>query len=352
LNAVPLRPPRLGRGDRLAIYTPAFPGPARHPERAARGCAALQRAGFQVVVPEAAYGDSGFTAGTPAERAAALMALFADDSVDGIVCSIGGFNSNDIVSLLDYGLIARHPKVLVGYSDCSALLLAIHARAGLVTFHGPALLPEWGEYPEPLAETMHSFREVTGEARAPLVYRQPGRWTNELRPWGTDRERSARVLDRPGGWRCLREGSATGRLLGGNVETINGLVGSDYCSTLAGALLFIEATAEEAYLPRVERALRHLEIAGLTRGLAGLMVARCPDAQPCDGVTLDDVVRRFGERHLIPVAADMDFGHTDPKLTLPLGVQAELVCRAEQVELQLLEPAVGAVSRAAGSSGT
>ena len=335
-----VRPPRLSPGRRLAIYSPSSPAVARYPERTDRAVAALRDLGFEVAVPPAASCADGYTAGSPAKRADALNALFADERVDGIVCAIGGFNSNDTVAMLDYELIAAHPKVFVGYSDATALLLAIHAKTSLITFHGPALLPEWGEYPAPMTYTRESFLAVTGSTSGVHHYAPARAWTNEFVPWGTNEETRGRSANRPGGWTCVRKGSARGRLVGGNIETLNMLVGSPFCPSFDDALLFIEATAEEASLPRIDRALRHLDLAGLTCKIRALLVARCPDAHQEDGITLEMMVARFGERHDIPVATNIDFGHTDPMLTLPIGVEATFSCDSDAVYLSLLEPAV------------
>ena len=275
-----LLPPRLRAGSRLAIYSPSFPGVARHPDRAARGAAALRALGFEVTVPPAAGRDHGYTAGSPVDRADALNALFADPDVDGIVCGIGGFNSSDVLDRLGYELIVASPKVLVGDSDATALLLAIAARTSMVTFHGPALLPEWGEWPAPMAYTRDSFLAVTGFVSGRHDYAAAPSWTSRCVAWGTEAERAGRAPDRAGGWTCLRPGAARGRLVGGNIETLNMLIGTPFCPSFDGAILFVEATAEEASVPRIQRALQHLELAGLTHSLQGLLVARCPEASP------------------------------------------------------------------------
>ncbi len=324
--ATPIRRPRaLVDGSRLGVFTPSFPGPALYPDRFTRGVRALERMGFTVVTPPAASGVVGYTSGTAIDRARALMELFTDDAIDGIVCSLGGYNSNGILPHLDYDTIAAHAKVFVGYSDATALLLALVAKAGIVTMHGPAVLSEWAEFPEPQAYTAACFTAVTrGWGEAPYSYEVPGAWTNELLAWGSADTR-ARTMSTHGGWRTIVEGGAvTGRLLGGNLETLNMLVGTPYLPRIPGTLLFIEATDAEAYLPRFERAIAHLELAGVFRDVCGLLVARCPDARNERGVTLDGLLRELGERLGIPVVADLDFGHTDPKMTLPLGVEALL----------------------------
>jgi len=335
----PIRPSALHPVARLALYTPSFPAPGLFPRRLARGVEALRRTGFEIVVPDAVARIDGYKSGRAETRAEALMELFEDPTVDGILSTIGGFNSNAILPHLDYDRIRGSAKVFVGHSDVTALLLALYHRAGLVTFYGPAVLPEWGEWGGPLDYTLDWFLEVVQAGEA-AIFAVPDSWTNEFLDWGSDADDRARRTQPHAGWRVLRPGRARGRLVGGNLETINAIVGTPYCPGFAETLLFIEATEAEAYLPRLERALDHLWLAGLLDGVRALLVARCPDAVPERGVDLDSLLRDFGARMQVPVVADLDFGHTDPKLTLPIGVEAEVVAFDQNVQLRLLAPAV------------
>ena len=288
--------------------------------------------------PAAATSITGYTSGEPEALAHALIELYTNPDIDGILCSIGGFNSKALLPFLDYDAIRNHPKVLVGYSDATALLVAILVKSFTVTFHGPAVLPEWGEFPEPLAYTLACFTRVTG-GETPYTYHPPASWTHEFLEWGSDRElRARRALASPG-WRTIIPGRACGRLMGGNVETLNMLAGTPYLASLEKSIIFLEATDAEAYLPRFDRALTHLEQAGVFRQATALLIGRCPDAHSERGVDLDFIARSLGGRLGIPVAADLDFGHTDPKMTLPLGIQAEIIA-GETVHLTLCEPAV------------
>lgn len=335
-----VRPLSLKPGDRVAIYSPALPGPALFPTRLARGVAALRSLGLDVEIPSAATLQTGYTAGSGRARAHELNRLFADDSVNAILCSIGGFNSTDILPYIDFGKIHESPKAFIGYSDVSALLLAIYAKTGMVTFHGPALLPEFGEFPEPFEETIQSWASAVGLRDATYTFAQPKRWTNEFLDWSKALDCRPRSLVESHGWRPLRAGHAVGVLVGGNIETINAIIGTEYLPELDGALLFLEATDSEAYLPRLQRSLVQLRQSGILTSVSGLVIGRCPDATECFGQKLEDVVLRVCEGTAMPIAMDVDFGHSDPKLTLPIGVAAKLDCDFNRVELSLLEDAV------------
>jgi muramoyltetrapeptide carboxypeptidase LdcA involved in peptidoglycan recycling len=328
----------LEAGSTIAIFSPSYPGPALYPQRLQRGVQALKSIGFEVKVPGMAKKRTGYTAGSPGERANALNLLFKDPSVHGIICSIGGYNSNDLLPYLDFPAFSRQPKVFMGYSDATAILLALYEKSGLVTFHGPALLPEWGEYPEPFTYTIESFLSLTRESTAPISFHAPTGWTDEFRRWNTDEESHPRELFPHPGWKTLKVGKAEGQLLGGNVETVNMLVGTSYCPDFSNALLFLEATEAEAYLPRFHRALTHLRQCGILSRIDGLLIGRCPDAKPVHGVDLAAVIRGVTHDLDIPIMMGLDAGHTDPKITLPFGIRAALDSQLHGVKLTLLEP--------------
>jgi muramoyltetrapeptide carboxypeptidase len=340
-QAIPrILPPRIYPGATLAVYSPSFPGPALYPRRLEQGVASLRRQGFDVVIPDAARQQNGYKSGSSQQRAEELGRLFSDPAIDGIITSIGGFNSNEILPWLDFESIANHPKVFVGYSDTTALLLALYAKTGLVTFHGPAVMPEWGEFPAPQQYTVEWFRRIIMQGEA-VDYQPPEGWTDEYLEWEHSEDQyTHRKLYPHKGWRSLIEGKGRGKLVGGNIETINSLIGTPYCPSFDNAIVFLEATREEAYLPRLDRALTHLELAGAFSSAAGLLMARCPDAKSERGVDLYTLLCRIGERWGLPIAADLDFGHTDPKITLPIGVEAEIFCDTEGIKLRITEPAV------------
>jgi muramoyltetrapeptide carboxypeptidase len=300
----------------------------------------LEALGFRVVVSSDVYKSSGYVAGSSQERARAFMDLISNDDVSAIVCTIGGFNTVDILPHVDYELVRRARKVLVGYSDATALLLAVLRNSGLLTFHGPAAMPDWGESP-PFSYTVRYFSELTQNVNAGTAYQPPSEWTADFVDWAIPpAQRRVRQMTPCNGWSTLNEGHAIGRLIGGNVETINALVGTPFCPDFSDSILFIEATEAEAYLPRIDRALAHLSLAGHLSSIKGLLVARCPDAQSVFGTSLDEVIRKHTEQLDIPVGVDLDFGHTEPKITLPIGLNAELSCSHSGVALQTCEPAV------------
>ena len=332
-------PRRLAPGDLVGIASPSSPVAADAPRRFERGVAELERRGFRVRVGEHARSKTGWTAGSPQDRAADLHALFADPEVRAIVCTIGGFNANQLLELLDFDLIAANPKVFVGYSDITALHGAIHARTGLATMLGPALLPQFGEYGGVHDYTWDAFERVAMRAEPAGAFRQPEHWYPEVLWWDEQDDRPRQPEPAPA-WRTVREGRAEGPIVAGNVSTLLLLNGTPWWPSLDGALLCLEDDDDYGKPWMVERQLFQLRQLGVFERAAGLAYGRVhPGAGFESPEWVDEILHRATAGTGLPVAAGLDFSHTDPLLTLPWGVRARLDAAAE-VTLELLEPAV------------
>ena len=336
-----LVPPRVKPGDTVAIVCPSAPAVAYWPHRVERGREFLHSLGLRTRLMPNAGARDGFTAGTPEQRAADIHEAFLDPDVSVVLAAIGGYNSNQLLPHLDFDLIAAHPKVLQGYSDITWLLWAVALRSGLRTFHGPALVPELGEFPEVLPFTARSLRAAWfGEDPTPFSPAEA--WTDEFLDWFARADLvRPRTLALGQGWRVLGEGRAEGWLFGGNLETIAWhLRGSSLWPDLTGALLFLEVSEDAPSPAEVDSYLTDLEHLGVFEQARGLLFGR-PLRYPADQTeALLSVVRRRTERSGIPVVADVDLGHADPMLTLPLGARALLDTSVP--EFRLLEPATRA----------
>ena len=313
----PLRPPRLSPGDTIGLVNPSGAVFERLPYELATET--LQALGFRVREAPNLRARYGHMAGTPSQRAADLHALFADQSVAAMLAVSGGCVVNRVLPLLDMALIARHPKVLAGFSDVTALLNGVHARTGLVTFHAPVGVSEWNDF------SVRSFRRVLVEAEAATLANQP--------------ERGDHVVAREGRVRTLHSGRAQGPLLGGNLAVLASLAGSRFMPDFADAILFLEDTNEFIY--RVDRMLSTLMLAGVLDRLAGVVLGAFTNCQPGEGygtLTLDEVFDDYFGRLGVPVYAGAQFGHIRRKLTLPVGLPVEM--DADAGTLRLLQPAV------------
>jgi muramoyltetrapeptide carboxypeptidase len=314
----PVRPPRLARGSRVALVAPAGPLLDRDDlQRAEALCRALD---YVPVMGSHAGARHGYLAGTDDDRLADLNRAIADPALDAIWCIRGGYGVTRILDRVDFGPLRDRPKIILGYSDITALLLAAVRHAGLVTFHGPT-----ARAPMPAFSRWH-FERVLATAEA------AGRLGRLPDPAGVLVPKDNRIL-------AIRPGLAEGPLLGGNLSLLQCLVGTEHLPDLDGAILFLEDVGEDLY--RVDRMLAHLRAAGVLSRLAGVAVGRFTELKRhmSDGAFgFDEVLATYLEPLGIPVAFGFPIGHIDDQWTLPLGVRARLDAGAG--ELELLEPAV------------
>jgi muramoyltetrapeptide carboxypeptidase LdcA involved in peptidoglycan recycling len=346
-------PPRPRPGSKVAIVSPAAPAVALFPHRVERGMGYLRGLGLEpVLMPNAAAIDR-WVAGSPQARADDLHKAFADPDVSVVLCGLGGNHSHQVVPHLDWNLLRANPKVFQGYSDITTLLWAIGRHAGLRTFHGPSLLAELGEYPEVLPFTDRYLR-AAWFGSDPLVFTPAEAWTDEFLDWWkkADLERPRRL--KPGvGWLTLHPGVAEGPLIAGCLESVCWhLKGSTDWLDLTGAVLLLEPS-ENCFVdisspPFIDSHLTDLARLGVFDTIAALVFGRPYGYRDEDLPVLWELVARHLAPSGIPVLANVDCGHTDPMLTLPLGARARI--DTEAGEFRLLECATAdPVKRGAGS---
>ena len=334
-------PRRLRPGDTVAIVSPSAPSAGLFPHRVERATAYLEALGLRVALMPNALNVTGWTAGTPQERAADLHRAFLDDGFAAVLAAIGGNHSNELLPHLDFELIAANPKVFQGYSDITVLHWALARRTGLRTFYGPALVSELGEHPDVLPETDAALRAAWFGSE-PLRFEPAPLWTDEFLDWNARLDLTRPRELRPSeGWVTIREGGAEGPLLGGCLETVCWhLKGSPHWLDLRGSIFFVETSEEAARPATVAAYLTDLEQLGVFDEIAALVVGR-PYGYDDEGrQLLWEVVAEKTEAAGIPVLANVDCGHTDPMLTLPLGCPARLDAGARSFET--LEPATAA----------
>jgi muramoyltetrapeptide carboxypeptidase len=274
-------------GDLIGVCSPA--GPVEE-EELRPGIKALESLGFRVYLSSHCLMKKAYLAGADELRLRDLHGLFQDDKVKAIICARGGYGSLRLFERIDFDLIRKHPKILVGYSDITALLLAVYKRAHLVTIHGPVL------------------RDMT---------KNHGLNLGSLTKLMTSRES---VTMRFEGAKVLRQGLAAGKLLGGNLSLITHLLGTSFMPSLQGALLFLEERGEAPY--RVDRMLTHLRLSGLLNKCAGVMTGSFQDCG--EPSTVEALIReRLGDLHL-PMMIGLPIGHGEVNTALPIGVKAVL----------------------------
>jgi muramoyltetrapeptide carboxypeptidase len=295
-----IKPPRLNPGDRVGVLSPA--GPVKERELTS-GLGRLTREGLEVCLGDHAFSLQGYLAGDDEARLQDLRSMLEDQRIRAIFCTRGGYGSMRLLGKIPYDLIQRRPKILVGYSDMTALLLAIQAKTGLVTFHGPMLREA-------------SFSGEGGDRLMALL-----------------REGALAEYDLKDG-AVLFPGKATGPLVGGNLSLLCHLVGTPYLPSLKGNILFLEERGEALY--RIDRMLTHLSLAGLFREVAGIVFG---DLEKCgDPVGLEALIQERTSGLKIPVATGLPVGHGPKNFPLPLGLSATLDTTLGK--LILLEPCV------------
>lgn len=305
--ARPLLKPRvLQPGDVVGLATPATyvadPDTLALTERTLRHFNLVARRGRHM------GRRNGYVGGSVAERVADLHDLFQDPEVKAIFAVRGGYGTPHLLDKLDYGLIRKNPKILLGYSDITALHLAIQRHAGLITFHGPVVLSRFTDY------TQKHFRDALFRAEPLGPLTNPPE-TNTLRP--------AHVL------RAVRPGKATGPLTGGNLSLVAATMGTPYEIQTRGAILLLEDVGEQPY--SIDRMLTQLRLAGKLDEAAGVVWGECRDCGPREfqpsfesTFSTGEVVDQILGSLRIPVLSGLTIGHTEDQLTLPLGVAATL----------------------------
>lgn len=257
-----------------------------------------------------------FDSSSIASRVADLHAAFADPDVSAILTVIGGFNSNELLPHLDWDLIGANPKILCGYSDITALQHAILTRTGLVTYSGP----HWSSFGmrDHFERTLAWFTEALFDDTE-IEVRPAATWTDDA--WFADQ--ADRTLLSNDGWWPLRVGEASGRIVGGNLCTLNLLQGTPFFPSLDDAVLFVE----DDELSRPETFARDLtsllQVPGAA-GIGGLVVGRFQQASAMTRALLEEIVSRQPVLDGLPVVANVDFGHTSPRCTFPIGGEVSL----------------------------
>lgn len=333
-----IKPAALKPGDTIGIVSPASPIAALCPDRFQRGVSHLEAMGFQVQVAPNATALHGHTAGTIDQRVEDLHQMFAAPNVKAIITTIGGYNSNQLLDRLDYDLIRANPKILMGYSDITALLVGITKKTGLVTFLGPALMPQFGEFDGLHPFTASWFRSVLVSPVAPIALDASGVSISEHLSWDREDIRPRRRDTVPGP-SVLKRGQAEGRIVAGNLGTMLAVAGTPYFPDLDGAILCIEDDETESPAT-VDRYLTQLRLMGAFEKISALVVGRFhPNVKFIPEDSLHDLLLQATEGYDLPIALDFDFGHTDPTIILPQGIRASVSFAAEP-EVKLLETAV------------
>jgi muramoyltetrapeptide carboxypeptidase len=306
-----IRPPALGPGAKIGLIAPASSFPR---EGFMAGCQRLRQMGYEPVYSERIFDRDLYFAGTAERRTREFQELWQRPDIAALVCVRGGYGSNYLLDQLDFNQLAARPKALIGCSDITSLLTAIHDRTGLVIFHGPMVA-----------------KDIAGGTFDPLS------WNNALAgavEWNVPTD----------GVEVLRPGSARGKLYGGCLSMLAASLGTPFEIKTENTILFIEDIGEKPF--RIDRMLVQLRLAGKLKGVRGFVFGEMLDCLPPPGetYTLQQVIMRVLGPLNVPVIYGLKSGHvTGGNITLPLGVQAELAAESLGANLKIVEAATEAV---------
>ncbi|NOX87839.1 MAG: LD-carboxypeptidase [Calditrichaeota bacterium] len=316
-----IKPPALKPGDTIGLITPASPLFEFH-RTVIEVTEKIQNLGYKVKLGKNIGKKLGYLAGTIQERVEDLHQMFKDDDVKAIMAIRGGYGSGQLLPYLDYKLIRSHPKILIGYSDITSLLLGIHAQTGLVTFHGPVAVSTFTDY------TRNYLNRILGSKSAPIDI--------EDAPFEENLQTTNRI------W-TFRGGAAEGRLIGGNLTLFQATIGTPFEPDTKGAVLFFEEVSEEPY--DLDRMLNHLKSAGKFDRCKAVIFDKLPSVEPADykpafrnTLSVEEIIEQVFKDYDFPVCVGFSLGHIKNKPTLPLGITARL--NADSAHLQLTEAAV------------
>ena len=314
-----IKPRLLKQGDTIGFYSPSSPATAFAPKRFEHAKTYLQSKGFNLLAGNLTGKSAGYRSGTIVER---VNELIRNPEVRCIMSTIGGTNSNSLLPYIDYDALIKDPKILIGYSDVIAILLAVHAKTGLITFYGPALVASFGEL-GPLVDMTHaSFTEMlVNPASAPFTYSMPTFWSDEFINW---EEQERPKQQRENQWLTVYPSKARGRVIGGNLNTMQGFWGSQYMPAVeSGDILFIEDSMKDA--ATLERSFSFLKVNGVFDKVSGIILGKHELFKDRGtGVRPYQILQEVLDGQELPFLADFDCSHTHPMFTLPIGVEIEL----------------------------
>jgi muramoyltetrapeptide carboxypeptidase len=309
-------PQKLQRGDEIRVVAPSSSmGIISGPNKEIANNR-LKDLGFKITYGKNVEEINEFNSSSIKSRIADLHKAFSDKKVKAVFAVIGGFNCNQLLKYIDWNIIKNNPKIFIGYSDTTALQNAIFAKTGLVTYSGPA----WSTFGQKLHfdYTMEYFQKCL-TMNEPVDITPSEKWSDDT--WYKDQDN--RVLIKNDGWLIINKGKASGTLLGANLCTFNLLQGTEYMPNLKNSILFLEDddTSNQFLFDRDLQSLIHQPS---FKGVNGIVIGRFQNESKMTNEKLIKIIKTKAELKNIPVIANVDFGHTSPIITFPIGGEVSM----------------------------
>ncbi|MFA6430145.1 MAG: S66 peptidase family protein [Candidatus Paceibacterota bacterium] len=326
-----LKPKALKRGDTIAIISPSS-DISRFPKRTRRAVAFLEKRGYKIKMMPSALKTDGYSGGKAKDRALDINNAFADKKIDAILCSTGGLTANAVLPYINYKLIASNPKIFCGYSDITTLLLMITSKSKIVTFHGPTLLPSFGEFEGSVSFTFDQFEKLISSKKGVGLLPKAKKYSIDNQYWEKQDNKKLKMVESPKIVSFGPKGTFSGSLFGGNLQTFVMLMKEESFFNLNGAILFLEESGlstdwYERYIIELERNSVFEKINGLIFGNVSGGFKESGGAKRSLGKLLKEISKKYN----LPILANIDCGHTKPLLTFPLGVEVGIDTKNKKI---------------------
>jgi muramoyltetrapeptide carboxypeptidase LdcA involved in peptidoglycan recycling len=323
--------PALKKGDTIGFFSPSTPATSFAIKRFERAKRFLNAQGYKLKSGSLTAKSDHYRSGSIKDRVDELNALIRDPNVRCIMSTMGGMVSNSMLPYIDYDALKKDPKIIIGYSDVTAILFGIYAKTGLITYYGPALVSSFGEMGYFLEETYTYFKDIVETPKLPYRIENPQYWTEDYIDWQKQSQEKSKTANK---LITLNPGKVTGRLIAGNLNTISGIFGSPYMPIInKGDILLIEDSFTDA--ADIERSFSHLLISGVFDLIGGLILGKHEkfDDRGTKQMPYDIMMEVIREPQF-PILAQYDCSHTHPMITLPIGSIATLDATAQSLTIE------------------
>ena len=322
-------PSKLNAGDEIRIIAPSRSLGIMSKDVKNAAESRLKQMGFKVTYGKHVYELDEFKSSSIDSRVKDIHDAFKDKNVKAILASIGGFNSNQILRYLNYNLIKSNPKILCGFSDITALSNSLYAKTGLVTYSGPHFstfgMKKGFDYTE-------EYFEKCLMSKTPFEVYASEKWSDDR--WYKDQDK--RKFIRNQGHLVINPGKAEGKIVGGNLFTLNHLQGTEYMPSLKGKIIFVEDDYEEDAC-HFDSNFQSLIIQKDFDKIKAMIIGRFQKASKISEKTITKIIKTKKELRDIPIIANVDFGHTTPQITFPIGGTAKLYADNKKARLIIEE---------------
>lgn len=322
-----MKPSQLQAGDEIRVIAPSRSLALIKGDHRRLAEERLTELGFHVTYGDTVFVHDNFYSNSIEARIADLHAAFTDPNVKGIVTAVEGYNANQLLRYIDYDLIKANPKVICGYSDMTAILLAIYKKTDVTTYVGPNFtslgMKSGMEY------TIEYFKKAIMEQNT-FELIQSETWSDES--WLLEQDQRSFYSNE--GYLIIQEGEAEGTIIGGNLYTMNLLQGTEYMPSLQNSILFIEDD-EEVHPFNFDRQLQSLLHQPDAAGIKGIIIGRFQKESGMTDYALQQIITSKQELKGIPIIANANFGHTTPIATIPIGAKASIVANNGHAAVKL-----------------